>query len=168
MASCGPQSPAVGGLQRASPYCCSAKTVTPRRQLQVRLAASPRSFDCQVTVPRPGPPRVCQCTCRGRVSNLNPQLFSNFKFEICDSTSKLLACFRYTSPAEGDCMSCGKGHPRYIDVIIRNNGKVRHCYYRLLPVITYYRPPQKRQAQTCLCLPFCLHFVHRSIIRRNT
>ena len=147
-ACCGPQSQTVGGPQRASPYCCSARTViperqlqgrlaasprsydwhvpcaassaasdgprawllvhrdvprqgfknitltkntvTPGRQLQVRLATSPRSFDWHVTVPRPGPPPVCcQCTCRGKVSNLKPQLFSNFKFNIRDSTSKL-------------------------------------------------------------------------------
>ena len=65
-------------------------TVTQGGQLQVRLATSPRSFDWHVTVPRPGPPPVCcQCTCRGKVSNLKPQLFSNFKFNIRDSTSKL-------------------------------------------------------------------------------
>ena len=64
-------------------------TATPGRQLQVRLAASPRSYDWHV--PRP---RACQCSlpvhiCSGRVLTVKPRLSLNFNFEICDSALKL-------------------------------------------------------------------------------
>ena len=76
-ASGGPQSQAVNGQQRASPSCYRAKTVTPGRQLQVRLAAS----DCQSRImwqacARGGRLRCDRAPgpCRSRVLNLFPRL----------------------------------------------------------------------------------------------